>query len=175
MSLKLLLVRHAHAGDREEFAATGQPGELRPLSKTGIEQAELVASALVSIVADCDVILSSPYVRARQTADFLSVVWGVAVRETDLLEPDIPVQAFAESLRARSREQVICAVGHEPHLGTLAAWLISKSNGASIEFPKGGACMLEIGGLPRAGAATLRWMFGPKQLAKLGFKLARPK
>ncbi len=171
MSFKLVLVRHAHAGDREEFAGSGQPDELRPLSKIGIAQAELVASELVSIVSRCDAIFSSPYVRARQTADFLSVVWGVPVSETGLLEPDIPVEEFAESLRAPGRGNTICAVGHEPHLGTLAGWLISKSNSAAIEFPKGGACMLEVGALPLAGSATLRWMIGPKQLAKLGSRL----
>lgn len=173
MGFKLLLIRHAHAGDREEFAATGQPDELRPLSKTGIEQAELIAAELSSIVARCDAILSSPYVRARQTADFLSVVWEAPVRETSLLEPDSPARAFAESLGGRRSGQVVCAVGHEPHLGELAAWLLSESSCPLIEFPKGGACMLEFSGSPRAGAATIRWMFGPKQLAKLGSKLAR--
>lgn len=165
--MRLLLVRHAHAGDREKFAKTGNPDELRPLSKRGIRQMKDALPGLMALVPSCDIILTSPLIRSRQTAAILSGAWGQPAVDEPALAPDRPVTKVIDLLNGYADVPVVVAVGHEPQLGLLASRLLTGSRTPSIDFAKGGACLLEFEDGPRAGMASLRWFVGPKQLAKL--------
>jgi phosphohistidine phosphatase len=60
---------------------------------------------------------------------------------------------------------VLC-VGHEPHLGELAAWLTTGERDSYMDLKKGGACLIDFDGPPRKGSGLLRWLLGPKELAR---------
>jgi phosphohistidine phosphatase len=165
--MKLLIVRHGKAGDREAFAATGQPDELRPLTAEGAREMKAIASALHAIVPRIDVIATSPLVRARQTAEAIAREYDLPVSETSVLEPD---SAFAELeawARRGARGNVTAIVGHEPHLSGLAAWLIGPAGDARLELKKGGACLLVFDALPERGSGTLRWLLAPGVIRRL--------
>jgi phosphohistidine phosphatase len=164
--MKLLIVRHADAGDQEEFAKTGKPDHLRPLSRKGEDQMRAAAAGLAKLVKSVDLIVTSPYVRAVQTADIVRSAYGSVPQETSrTLEPEVAPEKFVEWLRSHDDKDVICAVGHEPHLGILTTWLIAGIDDSRVDMKKGGACLLDFEKRAKKGAATLRWLMGPKVLA----------
>jgi phosphohistidine phosphatase len=166
--MKLVIVRHADAGDREEFAKTGKSDELRPLSEKGRSQMEDAAKGLRALVPKVDLIATSPYTRAVQTARLIQPVYKAEVEETSTLEPETEPDDFVHWLRERGSGDVVMAVGHEPHLGALVTWLMTGVGQSHVEFKKGGACLLEFDGQPNKGAGILRWLMGPKHLSAAG-------
>jgi phosphohistidine phosphatase len=168
--MRLILVRHADAGDREDFAKTGKPDEQRPLSGKGKKQMASAAAGLKKLVDACDMIATSPLTRAQQTAAIVAREFQGAREATiDALDPDATPDRFLAWLGEQSGVDTVMAVGHEPHLGALATWLMTGYGDSRIEFRKGGACLLDFegGGTPKKGAATLQWLMGPKQLGAL--------
>ena len=171
--MRLLIVRHADAGDAEEFAKTGQADYLRPLSKKGHKQMNAGARGLLELVPSCDLIVSSPFTRAAETAEHLRVAYERdAVETTSALEPTADPAHFElwmrEHAKADGNVDVAIAVGHEPHLSELTTWLVSGRDGSSVELKKGGACLLVFDGPVRKASAVLRWLMGPKELAAVG-------
>ena len=165
--MKLLIIRHGQAGDREEFASSGQPDELRPLTGEGAREMKDVARALRRIVSAVDVLASSPLVRARQTAEIVSREYGVPVVETEALEPEAPFEDFEAWCRHSAKGEVTAAVGHEPHLSGLVAWLIGRSGDARLALKKGGACLIEFEAIPKPGGGTLIWLLAPRVIRRL--------
>lgn len=165
--MKLLIVRHGQAGDREEFAATGQPDELRPLTKDGIREMKDVARALRRLVPRIEKLATSPLLRARQTAEAIASEYGLPILETDALKAESPVGEFEAWARRNATDEVTAIVGHEPHLSGLVAWLIAPSGDAQLELKKAGACLLEFDALPERGAGTLRWLLTPRVIRRL--------
>ncbi|HEY8176357.1 MAG TPA: histidine phosphatase family protein [Gemmatimonadaceae bacterium] len=165
--MKLVIVRHADAGDRDEWEKTGEPDELRPLSDKGRKQMKSAADGLRALVPKCDVVVTSPYTRAVQTAEIVSEVYDAPVEETSALEPESAPDDFVHWLRERGDVDVVIVAGHEPHLGGLATWLMTGASESHVEFKKGGACLLEFEGQVKKGDGVLRWLMGPKELAEL--------
>jgi phosphohistidine phosphatase len=173
--MKLLIVRHADAGDAEEFAKTGQADYLRPLSKKGHKQMSAGVRGLLELVPSCDLIVSSPFTRAAETAEHLRVAYErEAIETTPALEPTADPAHFELWMREHAEAElggtvdVAIAVGHEPHLSELTTWLISGRDGSSVEMKKGGACLLAFDGPVRKASAVLRWLMGPSHLAAVG-------
>ena len=164
--MKLVIVRHADAGDKEEFAKTGKPDELRPLSDKGRKQMTSAVEGLRTLVPNCDLIATSPYVRAVQTAEIVSDAYGQGADKTAALEPGAAPDDFVHWLRNHDADVVIIA-GHEPDLGELTTWLMTGASESHVEFKKGGACLLEFDGQVKRGGGVLRWLMGPKELAAL--------
>jgi phosphohistidine phosphatase len=166
--VKLILVRHADAGDAEEFAKTGKPDSLRPLSAKGREQMSTGVHGLKQLVPSADLLVSSPYVRAVETADIVATEYERTPREqTNTIEPEKSPAEFADWLKAAGDYDVVIAVGHEPHLSTLATWLMVGSEDSRIDMKKGGAALLLFDKRPKKSAGTLRWLMGPKELGAL--------
>lgn len=168
-----MIVRHADAGDAEEFAKTGQPDSMRPLSSKGRKQIRLAAKALLKLVPDVSLIVTSPYVRAAETHDALLATYGKRVESasTDTLEPERSPDDFAKWLRSQKQADVVAAVGHEPHLSTLVTWFMTGSDDSRAQLKKGGACLLDFEDHAARDRATLRWLLTPKQLAAMTAKL----
>jgi phosphohistidine phosphatase len=165
--MQLLVVRHAPAGDKIEFAASGRPDDERPLTDEGIRKMRAAASGLGRLVERLDVIASSPLRRARQTADILVAAYDTAPLEiVDSLAPGSAPAALVPWLERQMTARVVAVVGHEPHLGGLVSWLVSGSTRSWLELGKGGACLLE---LERAAArgASLRWLVEARTLRRL--------
>jgi phosphohistidine phosphatase len=167
--LRLLIIRHAVAEDREEFAASGRDDALRPITPAGKWKMQRATKGLRRVAPTIDVLASSPLVRAAQTAEIISRAYGgVEVETVPALAPEGRPTAFLRWLRAREAESTVAVVGHEPHLGQLVGWLLSGQEGSWIALKKGSACLLEFEGRPHAGGAMLLWALTPGQLRRLG-------
>ena len=167
--MELLVIRHGVAEEREDFAATGKDDSLRPLTKEGRWKMERGARALRHALPSLNVIATSPYTRAAQTAKIVAAAYDdVDVERLDALTPEGRPQAFLAWLRGRESDERVAAVGHEPHLGALVYWLLTgDAVEGRISMKKGGACLLELDPRSRAGKATLIWSLTPSLLRRL--------
>lgn len=167
--MKLLVVRHAIAEDRAEFARSGKDDHQRPLSAKGRRRFKAGAAGIASLVGEPELVASSPLVRARQTADLLAAAWGDPPREeTGALAPGAHPRELAEWLQDRGERGTVAVVGHEPHLSHLVSWLTAGSEGAWIRVKKGSAVLLDLSMPPAPGSATLLWALAPAPLRRLG-------
>src|SRR5918999_3129904 len=124
--MKLLVIRHAIAEDRDAFASTGRDDSERPLTSAGRDKMRRVVAGLHREIAEIDLLASSPYTRAMQTAELVAEAYGIdEIKTVDALVPDTPPERFLTWVQRRSRTKVVAIVGHEPHLGELVTWLMS--------------------------------------------------
>jgi phosphohistidine phosphatase len=166
--VRLLLVRHAIAEDRTDFAGTGRPDGERPLTGKGIRRMRLAARGLRAELEDLAVLATSPLVRAVQTAEILADAFdGIRVERVAALAAG-PPGAFLDWYRGLAGTGTVAAVGHEPFLGAWASWLLAGPAADFVVFKKGGACLLEFPGRVEPGEAVLRWHLGPAHLRALG-------
>jgi phosphohistidine phosphatase len=167
--VELLVIRHGIAEERDDFAATGKDDSFRPLTKDGRWKMERGARALRHALPSLNVIATSPYTRAVQTAKIVAAAYDdVDVEQLDALTPEGRPQAFLTWLRKREADDRVAAVGHEPHLGSLVYWLLTgEAAEGRIAMKKGGACLLELDARSRAGKATLLWSLTPSLLRRL--------
>jgi len=166
--MRLLLIRHAIAEEREDFARTGKDDRLRPLTDEGRKKMKQAARGLRSLVPEIDLLATSPLTRAAQTGAILdSVFGGIDVVEVDELSPETTPEELLRWLR-QQKGKLIAGVGHEPSLSQILGWLLTGTDRRLFAFRKGGACLLEFGdGEPAAGTATLLWALTPAQLRML--------
>ncbi|HUF27262.1 MAG TPA: histidine phosphatase family protein [Gemmatimonadaceae bacterium] len=163
--MHLLVIRHAIAEEREEFARTGEDDDKRPLTARGIRRMRRGARGLRRVVPAIDVLASSPLVRAWQTAEIIAPVYdGIAIDSLDALKPDAPPSALRAWVRTRGDAETVAIVGHEPHLGALVSWLLAGSDNSFVELRKGGAALLELDRIAAPGSARLHWLLGAVQL-----------
>jgi len=167
--MDLLIVRHGVAENKKEFAKTGKSDDVRPLTDKGRKEMKRAARGLRTIVPEVGLLATSPLVRAQQTAEYIADAFDVSIGEVvDVLKPDAPLEAFIEWLRPRADKSPVCVVGHEPHLSSLATWLMSGVKDSRLALAKGGACLLSFDGEPQRGGAELRWLLPAKQLDAVG-------
>lgn len=165
--MKLLIVRHADAGDPDAWVKGGKPDSERPLSDKGRKQSTRAAKSLIELVPTVDMVASSPYKRALETADlvFSPSVARTKFKITDSLVPEAEPEAFARWLKEQRPREVVAAVGHEPNLGILATWLVAGLDQSRFRLKKGGACLISFSKPPGKKGGVLHWLVGPKQLA----------
>ena len=159
---RVYLVRHAIA---EERGPAWPDDTLRPLSERGRRRFSTAAAGFASLEGTPDRILTSPLVRARQTAELLSQAADAAPIETaDELSPGQPAAAILAKLR-RMRVNRVGLVGHEPDLGHLAAELLGTSR--ALPFKKGGICRIDVEWHRAAAEGTLVWFLSPAALRRM--------
>ena len=165
--MKLLVIRHAIAEDRDRWAATGEPDEKRPLTDIGLKKMKKGASGIHSLVSRIDLLATSPLARAVQTAELVAKEYdAMAVVVASALEPQRTPATFLEWLRSLDEVECLAVVGHEPHLSGLVSWLLTGRNGSVIDLKKGGACLLNLQAL-EPGQAQLMWLLTADQLRDL--------
>ncbi|MDH3496759.1 MAG: histidine phosphatase family protein [Gemmatimonadota bacterium] len=165
--MKLVIVRHAIAEDRVAFAETGQPDSARPLTDAGRKKMRANACGLRTVVPSLDVLATSPYVRARETADILAETYGRRVDEVPALAHGGSHAALLAWLQEETAETV-ALVGHEPDLGLLIGWLVTGEAAPIVPLKKGGAALVLFPDLPLYGDGEIRWVLTPKLLRQLG-------
>jgi phosphohistidine phosphatase len=162
----LYLMRHGIAIDHDDPACPAEPD--RYLTEEGREKTWDAALGLAAILDPPDRVLSSPYRRARQTADLAMAALGVGPSQLEITEHLVPMAApwhVLPLLKARSAETIL-ACGHAPHLDELVAHLIDAPQ-AVTELKKAGLAVLEVDRLERGGA-RLNAVLTPKLLRRLG-------
>lgn len=161
---ELYLIRHGLAEKRGE----AWPDDARrPLSEEGMSRLRKEARGLVRLGVTFDVVLTSPLVRARQTADIAAGAFDTrpVIVVIESLAPEGSPQAVLSDLEKQARRTRIALVGHEPSIGELAARLAGSRR--AFEFKKGAVCRIDVESLPTAGPGTLRWFITPKILREL--------
>ncbi len=149
----LFLLRHGDALD----SSTLHDDE-RPLSDLGREQVTTTARFLYSLQPSIDEIISSPLLRARQTAEAIHEYFPGARRTvSEYLAPmSNPMQIFGELNRLRA--QSVLLAGHEPFMSTAISHVIAGNDDAKLEMRKGSlACIHSANPIGR-GSGTLRWI-----------------
>lgn len=163
----LYLIRHAEAVE------LGTPGAARDfdraLTEHGHAQARAMAAAFARLGLAVDTVVTSPLVRAYQTATDLLSVWQPGVRPvthdalaSGHLKPNKLTEFLAGVTGAR-----VAAVGHMPDIGAYAEWLIGAPEGA-LPFAKAGAACIEFDGPPSKGSGELKWLVPPEWVLVVG-------
>ncbi len=167
--MRLLVVRHAIAEDREAFARSHKDDANRPLTAEGRRKMEQAALGLKELIPELDLLAASPYKRAFDTAEIVAAAYGgLTVERVPELAPGVSVDRVIGWLTGRHARGSVAVVGHEPDLSRLVCTLLANTNGPFLELRKGAACLLEFPGPVGKGAATLDWFLGPKHLRLLG-------
>ena len=161
---ELYLIRHGVAAERGD----NYPDDAkRPLTNDGVQKLRKEAKALVALDVTIDVILTSPLVRTRQTAELIAAAFRnpppVVVMAS--LAPGSAHNSLIEELSKHHRRHRIALVGHEPGIGELAGRLIGSRR--PIEFKKGAICRIDLAALPPAGPGQLRWFLTPRIMRKI--------
>lgn len=167
--MQLILIRHAPAGDRVEWARSGLPDEDRPLTKEGRTKMRRVVRGLRRVLESPERLFSSPLLRARETAELLLERYpDLRVETTPELEPDADPAATLAWLKSLDDGQRIALVGHEPHLSGLLGLLVHGDPSLdTLPFRKGGVAILELDTLRPAGARLTAFL-PPRVLRALG-------
>lgn len=164
--MQLYLIRHAVAEDRDEFAQKNHDDSLRPVTIKGRKRLQKVAIRFRDLISDLDLIVTSPYVRARQTAEVLSqIFFETEVVEAPELVPQSPPQAMMKWLKAHGRDlKAVALVGHEPQLSTFGSYLLTGRTEPLFEMKKSGIACFEIGDSEdiEKSRAELKWLVPPK-------------
>jgi phosphohistidine phosphatase len=170
--MKLLVVRHAIAMDREDYQKSPpiapekdsvKNDEHRPLTLEGLRKMRKGAKNLRELIRKPDLMISSPLTRAVQTAEILMESWsGLPCVESDALKPgahpDALIEWFLQHPEFSKKKSLVAVVGHEPQLSHLASWLIAGANRSLLTLKKGGACLIEFDGAPRKGRGQLKFL-----------------
>jgi phosphohistidine phosphatase len=165
--MQLYIVRHGIAIDREDPKCPADPE--RFLTDEGIEKTRQVAKGVAEVGAVPDLMISSPYLRAWQTAEIFAEELEYSkqkIRKSDLLLPGAePAQLFRE-LGKDKDASVVFIFGHAPHLDDVLATALTVKHHIS-SMKKAGVALLELRRLtPPSG--ELLWLATPKLLRKAG-------
>ncbi|HEX3703785.1 MAG TPA: phosphohistidine phosphatase SixA [Vicinamibacterales bacterium] len=160
----LYLIRHGIAEERGE----AWPDDTkRPLTAEGMTRLRKQARGLARLGIAFDVVLTSPFVRTRQTAEIIASAFDPRphLATSDALTPEGTYAALLEDLAKHARRTHLALVGHEPGIGELAARLIGSRH--PIPFKRGAVCCIDVDTQPPSGPGALRWFLSPKLLRSL--------
>jgi phosphohistidine phosphatase len=165
--MQLFIVRHGLAIDREDPKCPPDPE--RYLTEEGVKKTEGVAKSIMALGVTADLFLSSPYVRAVQTAEIFAEALEYPkqkIRRSNLLLPGAEPSLFFRELARDKRSSAVFCFGHAPHLDDLIATALgSKHHVTSLK--KAGAALIELRRLsPPSG--QLVWLATPKLLRRAG-------
>jgi phosphohistidine phosphatase len=164
---ELIIMRHGIAVDR---GTAGYADDAkRPLTPEGQNKTRQIAKGLVRLGVEVDWIVSSPLVRAVETAGLVSeeLEKRVPIDLCDALAPGGSAEALISFLAKQGSRRRVMVVGHEPDLSDLAARLMGAGRHANLTFKKGGCCMLSFSKFPPKSAGQLVWWLTPRILRKL--------
>ena len=132
----------------------------RPLTKAGIAKLRAEARALERLDLGLDAILSSPFARARETAEIVAARLGLDVTLEPALAPGFDAKGLRSLLQRHAGASALLLVGHEPDFGRTIGALVG---GARIALKKGGLARVDLASVERP-SATLVWLLAPKLL-----------
>ena len=160
VELELYLLRHAHAGNP---AAWDGPDSQRPLSQKGRRQAERLGSFLADRAFAPDAIVSSPKLRARQTAEIVADALGLPVSGDERLASGFDLDALTALAEGVGGTSMVL-VGHDPDFSDVAAAL---TGAGYLPLRKGALARIDLSLPIQPGCGILRWLLPPDLLADL--------
>jgi phosphohistidine phosphatase len=165
--MNLYIIRHAIAAD--EGTSDYESDSQRPLTDKGRKKMRQIAKGLRNLGVEFDLILSSPYVRARETAEVLADVFKMKkkIAFSDNLIPLGNPELLITEVNEKYSVDSIAVVGHEPHLSTLVGLLTAENAKIDITLKKGGVCYLSADDLHQEHRATLEWLLTPGILMEI--------
>ncbi|MGA7159461.1 MAG: phosphohistidine phosphatase SixA [Bacteroidota bacterium] len=161
----IYLLRHGIAVQR---GTAGYPNDDRPLTDDGKDKMRKGARGIANLIDKIDIILTSPLIRAHDTAKIAAEALGEdhKIEVCKELLPGSSAKKLILYLAKYKNLDHIMIVGHEPDLGFFASALLGSEHSV-IEFKKGAICCIEVSGVPPHGSGTLHWHLQPKQLRDL--------
>jgi phosphohistidine phosphatase len=164
LTIELYLVRHAIAAER---GPKFPDDRLRPLTPEGAQKFKDAVRGLAALDVVVDLVLTSPLLRAQETAAIFAAGLGRRpVEELDALAPGGRHQAIVDAIALQARKYPrLALVGHEPDLGELAMRLLGATG--TVQFKKGAVCAIDVDGATPGGPGTLRWLLPPRVLRAL--------
>ena len=165
--MEVVLIRHAKAGSAD--ANTWPDDRKRPLTAEGVAEQRAAAWAMKKMGVSFEFLVTSPLLRARQTAEVIAEVykWGEPPQEAEDLAPPCPVAALVKLLAKFPPDAEVALVGHEPSFSRAAAALIGGMADARIALKKSGVLGIAFDGHPAPGSGELIFHLKPGQLRKL--------
>jgi phosphohistidine phosphatase len=163
--MKLYLLRHTRAFERDEVAYPDD--RLRSLTLAGRRKMAKIAGSFPVLGVQAGLVLSSPFLRARETAEIARKALRLKKDRlilTDNLAPPGEADRLIAEINAQYPDTDLLLVGHEPGLSELASLLLSGDCSLSIELKKGSLCCLSAENLMAGKCATLEWLLSPAQL-----------
>lgn len=166
--MDIYIIRHAIAVD--EGTSGYEDDSTRPLTDKGRKKMRQIAKGLRSLGVKFDLILSSPYLRARETAEIVADIFKMKkkVAFTDNLIPMGEPDLLIAELNEKDSIQSVALVGHEPHLSNLVGLLTTEGKQLDVTIKKGGVCWLSADDLHQEHRATLEWLLTPGMLVEIG-------
>jgi phosphohistidine phosphatase len=163
--MELYIVRHGIAIDREDPKSPADPE--RFLTEEGIEKTKQVAKSIAALGVTADVFISSPYVRAMQSAEIFAAALEYPkqkIRQSNALLPGAEPSLFFRELAKDKQSAIVFCFGHAPHVdGLIAAGVGVKHSYTSMK--KAGVALLELKRIsPPSG--QLVWLVTPKLLRR---------
>ena len=160
--MDIYILRHAIAEERdsEKYPDDSE----RPLTAKGAKRMKRVAEGMLALGLSFDVIYTSPFARARQTADIVAGVFDAAkqLRETDTLAVGGDIGELIDLINSAGSEFTsVLLVGHEPYLSDLISTLVIGDESLPLTMKKGGLCKLSAGALKNGRCASLDWFLPP--------------
>ncbi len=159
--MELYLLRHGIAAD---VGPEGSGDAGRPLTEEGIAKMGEEARGLRQLGLQLDALLSSPLVRARQTAEIVGRALKIELQLANALAPGCDLAQLRDLLGEQRGAERVMIVGHEPDFSQLAGAL---TGGSHIQLKKGGLVRVDIEVL-EPGAGALAWLLVPRVLRKIG-------
>jgi phosphohistidine phosphatase len=165
--MKIYLIRHSNAVD------PGTPGyeddSQRPLTEKGRDKMNKIACALKKMNIKPDLIVSSPYVRARQTAEILArgLKYKRSLSFSEALTPMGDANEIIGEINEKYDVDELVFVSHEPCLSNLIGTLAAGNPDTAINIKNGGVCCLSADDLHVERTAVLEWLLTPKLLTEL--------
>ncbi len=157
--MEIYLVRHGAALTKEDDPE-------RHLNKDGLDQCHLSGRALRRLDIKFDLVISSPKVRARQTAEIIADEVDYPkdeIKITETLEPTASPKDTISYLNNFTEKNKIMLAGHLPLLGNLVSELLSENTQISLYFEAGAVCQIDVD-QPISHAGIFRWFLTPEQL-----------
>lgn len=160
--MDLIVFRHGIAKDRSGELADAD----RPLTKEGVNRTREAARGLAKQIDPPEAVLSSPKLRARQTAELLCDALGM---EPELFAPlgENDLAAMIDAIADRSESSIVI-VGHEPSLSAMIEVLVGGAARGGVRLKKAGAARVVVEGRMGPKRGTLMWLATPKMLRKSG-------
>jgi phosphohistidine phosphatase len=172
--IEVFLLRHGIAAELGEGGVFNDAD--RPLTTEGRAKMKVEAEGMRQLALKFNLILASPLLRARQTAEAVAEVMELQNR-VKICEALAPGRGFASGIGNNAEIFLemgayqfdrVLLVGHQPDLSELASFLLTGNHNLNIAFKKGGLCDIQVASLPPRGSGLLRWLLTPRQLRLLG-------